>query len=107
MQQNQITSINAELNSLDKNKSEVIQLLKSQIEDLKEDKNNLTRLLDQQQRLSIDSNNRIKHLENKLVENEDIKESHSDILNYVHAEKNDRSNKQSQSILSDCLKDNY
>ncbi|TDM39468.1 hypothetical protein ETI08_13500 [Macrococcoides goetzii] len=98
---NEVTSLRTELNSLDKNKSEVIELLKSQIEDLKEDKSNLTRLLDQQQRLSIDSNNRIKHLENKIVETEDIKESHS---NHVHAEREDRNNKQSQSFLSRIFK---
>lgn len=100
---NKVISLNAEINSLI-NQSEVIQLLKSQIEDLKEDKNNLTRLLDQQQRLSIDSNNRIKHLENKLVESEDIKESHSDVINHVHAESEDISNKQSQSFLSRLFK---
>lgn len=55
---NEVTYLNSQLNSLT-NQSEVIELLKSQIED----KINLTRLLDQQQRLAIDSNSRIKYLE--------------------------------------------
>lgn len=90
---NKVTYLNSQFNSLT-NQSEVIELLKSQIEDLKEDKINLTRLLDQQQRLAIDSNSRIKYLEKKIVESEDVKESYSDNTTHLNSKKDIQSQNQ-------------
>lgn len=90
---NKVTYLNSQFNSLT-NQSEVIELLKSQIEDLKEDKINLTRLLDQQQRLAIDSNSRIKYLEKKIVESDDVKESYSDNTTHLNSKKDIQSQNQ-------------
>lgn len=66
---------------LDKFK-EVEELLKNQIDDLKndkaimiEEKKELSRLLDQQQRLAIDHNNKIKTLESELIKKDEVIEN--------------------------------
>lgn len=119
---NEVTSLRTELNSLDKNKSEVIQLLKSQIEDMKQShEKEIKRLEDDKENLQNNIDNLDERLKESLnlvsqqqslalklqsdLDTLEVKQSQSDVSNHVNAEREDKGNqKQSQSFLSRLFK---
>lgn len=117
---NKVASLNAELNSLN-NQSEVIQLLKSQIGDMKQShEKEIRRLEDDKENLQNNINNLDERLEESLnlvsqqqslalklqsdLDTIEAKQSHSDVSNHVHAEREDRSNQKQSSFLSRLFK---